>query len=145
MDGYGKRILVIDDGTDCRALLEAQLAQEGYAVHTAYFGVEGFAEEVRKRRFDAVIADDHMPGFTGREFVKFCRITWPDTPLVLLLGAPNDSADSADDSGAAAYIRTPYDAAMLLSVLHSVTQQISIEHAPFPHMQATRRGGAHDG
>lgn len=36
MDGYGKRVLIIDDGSGCRALLEAQLAQEGYAVYTAY-------------------------------------------------------------------------------------------------------------
>ena len=35
MDGYGKRIRVIDEDADRRALLEAQLEQEGYAVQTA--------------------------------------------------------------------------------------------------------------
>jgi CheY-like chemotaxis protein len=132
MDGYGKRILVIDDGTGCRALLEAQLAQEGYAVHTAYYGVAGLQDGVRKRRFDAIIADDHMPGFTGREFAKFCSMTWPDTPLILLIEARNSLTDYADESGAAACIRTPYDAAMLLSILRRVTQPVSTEQRASP-------------
>ena len=132
MEGYGKRILVIDDGTGCRALLEAQLAQEGYAVHTAYYGVAGLPDGVRKRRFDAVIADGHMPGFTGREFVKFCRMTWPDTPLLLLIGDHNSLTDDVDESGAAACIPTPYDAAMLLSELRRVTKPVSTEHTASP-------------
>jgi len=124
MDGYGKRILIIDDGTGCRALLEAQLAQEGYAVHTAYYGVAGIPDNVRKRRFDAVIADDHMPGFT-----KFCRMTWPYTPLILLIRDRNSLTDYAEESGAATCICTPYEVAMLLNVLGRVTQPDSTEHA----------------
>jgi PleD family two-component response regulator len=46
IDGYGKRILVNDDDADCRALVEAQLEQEGYAVQTACDGVAGL-DEVR--------------------------------------------------------------------------------------------------
>ena len=61
MDGYGKRILVVDDDAGCRALVEAQLEHEGYAVHTACDGVAGL-DEMRKRRFDAIIADCRMPG-----------------------------------------------------------------------------------
>jgi len=62
MDGYGKRILVVDEDADRRALLEAQLEQEGYAVQTACDGVAG-ADEMRKRHVEAVIADGHLPGF----------------------------------------------------------------------------------
>jgi DNA-binding response OmpR family regulator len=129
LDGYGKRILIIDDGTGCRALLEAQLAQEGYAVHTAYYGVAGIPDHVRKRRFDAVIADDHMPGFTGSEFAKFCRMTWPNTHLILLIRDRNSLTDYAEESGAATCICTPYEVAMLLNMLGRVTQPDSTEHA----------------
>ena len=41
MNGYGKRILVVNEDADRRALLEAQLEQEGYAVQTACDGVAG--------------------------------------------------------------------------------------------------------
>jgi len=132
MDGYGKRILVIADGTDCRALLEAQLEQEGYAVHTTYYGVAGLADEVRKRRFDAVIANDHLSGFTGQEFAKLCKMTWPDTPLILLKDDLNSLTDHTDDFNAAACIPTPYDATMLMSVLHRVTHPVSTEHPSSP-------------
>lgn len=83
MDGYGKRILVVDDDVGCRALVEAQLEQEGYAVQTACDGVAGL-DEMRKRRFDAVITDCRMPGFIGHEFAGICGIAWPDIPLILL-------------------------------------------------------------
>ena len=61
MDGYGKRILVVDEDAGCRALVEAQLDPEGYAVQTARDGGAGLTE-MRKWRFDAVIAAGHMPG-----------------------------------------------------------------------------------
>jgi len=60
MDGYGKRILVVDEDAGCRALVEAQLEHEGYTVQTACDGVAGL-DEMRKRRFDAIIVDGLMP------------------------------------------------------------------------------------
>ena len=87
---------------------------------------------MRKRRFDAVIADDHMPGFSGHEFAEFCGIAWPDTPLILLTEDHNSLTDYADESDAVAYLRKPYEAAMLLSVLRTVTHPVSTEQAPFP-------------
>lgn len=60
MNGYGKRILVVDEDVGRRARLEVQLEQEGYAVQSACDSVAG-AEEMRKRHFDAVIADSHIP------------------------------------------------------------------------------------
>jgi DNA-binding response OmpR family regulator len=130
MVGYGKRVLVIDDDAGCRALLEAQLEQEGYAVQTACDGVAGL-DEMRKRRFDAVITDCRMPGFIGHEFAGICGVVWPDTPLILLTGALNYLTDYADEFDAAACIRKPYEAAMLLSVLRTVTQSVSTEQATF--------------
>ena len=66
MNGYGKRILVVDEDADRRALLEAQLEQEGYAVQTACDGVAG-ADEMRKRHFEAVIADGRLSEFCGHK------------------------------------------------------------------------------
>jgi DNA-binding response OmpR family regulator len=130
MDGYGKRILVVDEDAGCRALVEAQLDREGYAVQTACDGVAGL-DEMRKGRFDAVIAAGHMPGFIGHEFAGFCGIAWPDTPVILLSGDLTSVMDHADEVDAAACIRKPYEAAMLLSVLRIVTQPVSTEQVTF--------------
>lgn len=65
------------------------MEQEGFAVQTACDGLAGLGE-MRKRRFDVVIADAHMPGFIGREFAGFCRVGWPDISLTLIAGDLNE-------------------------------------------------------
>lgn len=131
MDGYGRRILIVDDDASCRALLEAQLELEGYAVQTACDGMDGLAE-MRKRHFDAVITDYHMPGLNGIELTEISRITWPDTPVILLSGDLSLLAEHEDLCAAAACIRKPYEASVLLSLLRTVIQPVSAEHALFP-------------
>ena len=119
MDGYGKRILVVEEDPSCRALLEVQLEQEGYAVYAACDGVAG-TDEMRKRHFDAVITNGHMPGFSAIEFAKFCRISWPDTLVILLTRDLNCTTDNEGEVDAAS-VRMPCDAAQLLNVLRAAT------------------------
>ena len=121
MNGYGKRILVVDEDADRRALLEAQLEQEGYAVQTACDGVAG-ADEMRKRHFEAVIADGRLSEFCGHKLAAYCRISWPDTPVILLSGDLIYVTDHADRVDAADGLRTPYETVMLPSVLRAITQ-----------------------
>ena len=127
MDGYGKRILVVDEDADHRAFLEAQLEQEGYAVQTACDGVAG-TDEMRKRHFEAVIADGRLPAFSGHKLAAYWRIEWPDTPIILFSGDLIYVTDHVDEVNATAGLRTPYEALMLLSVLRTVIQTASIKH-----------------
>jgi DNA-binding NtrC family response regulator len=131
MDGYGKRILVVDEDAGRRALLKVQLEQEGYAVQTACDAVTG-AEEMRKRHFEAVIADGRMPEFNGHKFAAVCRLAWPGTPVILLSGDLIYVPGQADAVDEAAGVRRNYEAVMLISVLHSVTQLASAKQGPIP-------------
>ena len=131
MDGYGKRILVIADDPGDRALLDTRLEQEGYAVYTACDGIAG-ADELRRRHFDVVLADYHMPGINGLEFAEFIRMTWPDTPVILLTGELNDGTENPPELEAVARIRKPYEATLLLSVLRTVVQPVSAEQTVSP-------------
>ena len=131
MDGYGKRILLVIDDPDSRALLEAELEQAEYAVHTACDGIAG-ADEIRKRHFDAVIADYHMSGINGLEFADFIRITWPGTPVILISGELNDVRENAGEPAAAVRIYKPNEPTMLLNALRTVTQPVLTEQAAFP-------------
>lgn len=45
MNGYGKRILVVDDDEQIRLLLRLLLEQDGYSVHMAAGGEEALDEE----------------------------------------------------------------------------------------------------
>lgn len=131
MDGYGKRILIIDDDVTCRSLLEGLLEVEGYAVQTACDGMDGLAQ-MRKRRFDAVITDQCMPRLNGLEFTECSKITWPDTPVILLSGDLNLLTGCEDHDAVSACIRKPYEASVLLSLLRSVIQPDSARHALLP-------------
>jgi CheY-like chemotaxis protein len=136
MDGYGKRILVIEDNPGDRAHLEADLEHEGYAVYTVCDGIAG-ADEIRKRHFDAVVADYHMSGISGLEFADFIKITWPGIP-VILISEELDSEElngvmkNANEPDAVARICKPYEPTMLLRALRTVTQPVSTEQAAFP-------------
>lgn len=131
MDGYGKRILVIDDDAGCREVLRAQLEHEGYAVQTACDGLAGL-DEMGKRRFDAVISDGLTPGLSGLEFAAFSGLAWPDTPVILLSGDLNYLSQSTDQHATVACIRKPYEVSVLLSMLRTATQPVSRAQAILP-------------
>lgn len=85
MQGYGKRILVIDDANDVRYLTSMALSDAGYNVYSASDGVEGL-EAMTKRRFDVVLVDYQMPRLNGLQFLETSRSLWPDTPIILMSG-----------------------------------------------------------
>ena len=68
-----KKILVADDETHVRRVLELKLKNRGYQVITAANGLEAL-ELIRMQQPDAVITDINMPGMTGE---SLCRMTDP--------------------------------------------------------------------
>lgn len=64
-----KRILVIDDETDFLNLLKIRLEANDYEVVVASGGKEGL-EEIKKKKFDAVLLDILMPGIDGFTVLK---------------------------------------------------------------------------
>ena len=122
MDGYGRRVLVVDDDKNARDLLSLLLERSGYSVHCVGDGLEAL-HEMKKRRFDAVITDYHMPRMNGREFMVLSQVVRPNTPVIVLSGNTGDLADHVIEQGAFAWVRKPYEAQHLLSLLRSAMQQ----------------------
>lgn len=67
-----KKVLIVDDEADIRALIEALLKDEGYEVSTAANGEEGLAT-LKKEKFDLALLDFFMPGMSGRELAEEIR------------------------------------------------------------------------
>lgn len=116
MDGYGKRVLVVEDDSFARDMLASIFLQAGYNVHAASDGQEALME-MKRRRFDAVVTDCHMPRLNGVELLSVARIVWPDTPMVLVSGDQLDMPDLALRHGAYAYVQKPYEPSYLLAIV----------------------------
>jgi two-component system chemotaxis response regulator CheY len=123
MAGYEKRVLIAEDDEDARGLLSMVLGKEGYSVHTA-LDAEQALDEMKKRRFDVIIADHHPPKLNGLQLVVLGRLVWPDTPIILL----TIMLSSADNPGLAEIsgeerpygcLRKPYDITELLCLMQN--------------------------
>lgn len=128
MDGYGKRVLIVEDDNTARDMLGAILVQAGYNVHTASDG-QGALMELKRRHFDVVVTDYHMPRLNGMELLSLCRIVWPDTPVVIVSGDPANMSDMAIHQGAQAWIQKPFEASRLLEVLRQALHASTEDHS----------------
>ena len=152
MDGYGKRALIIDDNEDILHLTGITLMDHGYNVYTASDGFGG-SEQMKKRRYDVVLVDYHMPRLNGLQFIEICRMMWPETPVILMSVDTyvTDHPDLAE--GIFGCIAKPFELPRLIELVnqacHNLPQREEFEPCKvkttgprsFPlqsHLQATR-------
>ncbi|UVT15791.1 MAG: response regulator [Nitrospira sp.] len=121
MQGYGKRVLIVEHEKDERNVLSLMLENEGYNVHVA--SDEDLAlEEMKRRRFDVVVSAHHMPKINGFRLALLGRLDRPDTPMILLLGDDKSVSDAMDQGHAYGSIRKPYDSVELLELMGNAIQ-----------------------
>jgi DNA-binding NtrC family response regulator len=123
MDGFGKRVLIVDDDHHARFLLEALLDHAGYTVVPACDGRAALIE-LHKRHFDAVITDYRMPFLNGLELLRQIHILYPHIPVILASGSvpvPNEPLPS--DCRPFGWLRKPYDKGLLLGVVRSAVDR----------------------
>ena len=121
MEGYGKRVLVAEDEESVRHLLTLVLEEAGYTVHGVEDGMEALAE-MKKRRFDAVVADYRMPRLDGEQFLLLSRLMWPQTPTILLSAEHADLPVMLKMQGACALVPKPFDSQGLLQTLQAAVE-----------------------
>ncbi|MBS0184128.1 MAG: response regulator [Nitrospira sp.] len=117
MTGYGKRVLIIDDAQDLHYLTAMVLANVGYNVYSAFDGLEGL-HEMKKRRYDVVLVDYHMPRLDGLQFVEISRTTWPETPIILLSGDASVSDRPDRVPGLFGCLSKPFELPQLLELVN---------------------------
>ncbi len=111
------RILVVEDETDIRELLEIVLMSRGYEVATAENGRVGL-EVLTRFMPHLVLADLSMPELDGLGFLEG-KSQLPDVAAipVIVLSARDKNTDvmQAMERGASNYITKPFDTAVVLS------------------------------
>ena len=115
------RILVIDDDRRVLRLAGGILAAVGREVLFARDGEEGL-DLHRRKPFDLVVTDIHMPKMDGIETIRALRADHEDLPIIAMSGsciaAPLDFLRIAKILGADAAIKKPLDGERMLSTVN---------------------------
>ena len=123
MDGYGKRVLVVEDDDDVRLIICLLLSEAGYNVYESCDGLEALGE-LKKRRYDAVLTDYHMPKMDGLELLDLTQAMWPETPVILASSDVllTDQAGKGLLAPAYAVLPKPFDSSKLLDAVRCATR-----------------------
>jgi DNA-binding NtrC family response regulator len=103
------KVLIIDDDSSLRRVLEYNLQQEGYDVYTAADGESGL-EAFAEREPAVVITDLKMPGMSGFEVLSSVKERSPATVVIVLTAfGAIDTAVQAMKLGAFHYLTKPFN------------------------------------
>ncbi|MCE2952013.1 MAG: response regulator [Alphaproteobacteria bacterium] len=120
-------LLVVDDDTRLRGLLERYLCDHGYLVTTAENAGAAW-DLLEKETYDLMILDIMMPGESGLSLMSRLRVSpahpMKNIPIVLLtaLDAPEDRV-SGLEKGADDYLTKPFEPKELLIRLERVLER----------------------
>jgi CheY-like chemotaxis protein len=135
MDGYGKRVLVAEDDDAVRSLISSILNDAGYNVYEASDGLDAI-DALKKRRYDVLLTDYHMPKMDGLELLDLAQAMWPELPVIL---ATSDVMVTGHPphgllEPAYAILEKPFDRSKLLDTILS-----AVTGLPKPAAHAGRR------
>jgi DNA-binding NtrC family response regulator len=104
-----RKILIVDDETKMRRVLQISLEEEGYSVREAKNGGEAL-KKLSEFSFDLVIADMKMPGISGVELLRKYKETDPSVNFIIMTAYGTvQSAVEAMKYGAFDYVLKPFD------------------------------------
>ncbi|HEX6532756.1 MAG TPA: response regulator [Nitrospira sp.] len=138
MDGYGKRVLIAEDDDTIRMLIAAILSDAGYNVYEACDGLEA-VDSLKKRRYDVLLTDYHMPKMDGLELLDLARAMWPDLPVIVATSDVLLKGQTAHGLLEPAYaiLEKPFDRSELLNTIRS-----AILGLPNPLLHTGRQSNA---
>ena len=118
----GKHILVVDDSTSIRQMVEMTLKKCGYQVTLAVDGLNAL-EICKEQGFDFVLTDVNMPNMDGITLVKSLRQLerFKRTPIIVLTTeAGSDVKQKGKDAGATGWMVKPFDPDKLILLVSKV-------------------------
>jgi two-component system chemotaxis response regulator CheY len=117
-----KTIMVVDDSTSMRQMLNFTLASAGYQVVEASDGVDALTKS-GLQKVDLVITDLNMPNMDGIQLIRQLRAVtqYRFTPIVLLTTESHQEKKmEGKAAGATGWIVKPFEMPQLLAVVKKV-------------------------
>ncbi|MGN6719848.1 MAG: response regulator, partial [Candidatus Binatia bacterium] len=122
----GRRILVVDDREEIRALVAHYITEAGGRVDVAMNGesaIKALEAAVTDVLFDAVVLDIQMPSMDGYETTRRLRAKGFRTPIIALTaGAMIGDKEKCLVAGCDAYLTKPIDRTELLRLIAQIVQ-----------------------
>lgn len=118
--GSPDTILVVDDEGEIVRLIAEVLTDEGYMVRTAQDGPSAL-RAVAEEPPALLLLDYWMPGMTGADVLHELRLHGFDRLPVVLMSA-GTRGDTAQRSGATAFLSKPFDINALVACVVDVLQ-----------------------
>ncbi len=144
-------ILVIEDDARILKALHRLFTSEGYELRSATDGKDGL-ELVGNCLPDAVVLDLMLPGMSGRDICRSIKLSFPDTP-VIILSAISEVADKVLllELGADDYVTKPFSPRELLARVQAAIRRMKKTRlrpnitfgdvqVDFARMRATKNG-----
>lgn len=118
----GAKVLIADDESRIRKLVNDFLSREGYDIIEASDGKEAL-DTFYDRNPDLVILDIMMPKFTGLEVCKEIRES-SNVPIIILTAKDTESDElSGFSSGADEYISKPFSPKILVARVNALLRR----------------------
>jgi DNA-binding NtrC family response regulator len=137
-----RTLLIVEDDTPMREMLDSLFGEEGWEVRQASTANAALGL-VRDTDFDVVLSDIKMPGKSGIEMVGELRQLRPDTPVVLMTAFGSiDSAVEAMQAGAFDYITKPFEPEAVLLTIERALERRNLEEENRRLRRAVDRTGA---
>ncbi|HOJ42816.1 MAG TPA: response regulator [Syntrophorhabdaceae bacterium] len=117
-----KRILVVDDSSTIRKLINYILRKKDYHITEAEDGLDAL-EKLIDTKVDLVIADLNMPNMDGIELVRSLRNNYYhlDTPIIMLTTTRDENLrKSALEAGVNLFLNKPIQPNILLYKVESL-------------------------
>ncbi len=119
-----KSILIVEDESQVRTLLELVLSTEGFDVIEAEDGTRALTL-LRKRRgrVAAVLTDIDMGRMNGIEFAESVKAEFPTIPIMFISALPVPPADLDRLVPGSAFVSKPFDGAVLVNAVRNLIEQ----------------------
>lgn len=104
-----KSLLIVDDQTGIRLLLDEVFRREGFVTRLAANGAEAL-QAVEDEVPGCILLDMKMPGIDGVEVLKRIKKRWPEIPVIMMTAYGElEMTDDALQIGALKYFTKPFD------------------------------------
>ncbi|MCM1062520.1 MAG: response regulator transcription factor [Eubacterium sp.] len=125
-----EKILIVEDDLSIQALLHDFILEAGYAVETAYDGVEALAK-FSEQNFDLVLLDIMLPKIDGYGVCEVIRKK-SDIPIIMLTALDSEPNQIKGlDLAADDYITKPFSMPVLIRKIAAVLRRSS-RHSDIP-------------